>query len=831
LVVAAVIVAGAMNGLAGVPGVVRLRAAAPGAETAPVLTGPQLRAVSATLGDGSTTLTIEASDPVAYLMNQPDPFTLIIDLRNARLAGAVNNVQSRFGHVAGVTLEDGTTPDGTKSARVRVRFTGVLPYNVRSSQNIIVVEVGKGGQLATTTVAGAFAAPAVPASMPRPAGAADAAVASRLSAISAEPYAGGTVLALVGNGRLVARSVQATRESPSRIVVEFPNVTPGVPSVTELHEGPIDRVHVDIASRDPLVTRVVLDLNREASYWVQPPEDDSSEFRMVFQDAPAVADNGPTFAAQIGERRPVAPPEPMTALTLRTVAARDGAAVAAAVGSLLALPPATPVPAPAPGIVLSPAPAATRVVAPVPAPAPAGPAVPVPGSPAAAVMQLQAAGAQAPAVPEQLGRPIGQARVFTGQAVILDFQGADLRAVLRTFSEISGLNMVIDPTVQGSVDVALRDVPWDQALDIILRANRLGYVIDGTIVRIAPLTVLSDEEAQRRKLAEEQALAGELRVFTRSLSYARAEDMAPLLTRAALTSRGTVQVDARTNTLIVTDLPIALQTVGDLIATLDRAQPQVEIEARIVQTTRDFARAIGVQWGFNGRVAQDLGNTTGLAFPNQGTLTGRATGTSQGVPLGQPTDSALTAINLGVDGAANAIGLALGSVNGAVNLDLALTAMEGSGQGRLLSTPRVSTQNNVEAEITQGVQIPIQTVANNTVTVTFKDAALTLKVTPQITASDTVIMRINVENASPNFSQAINNIPPIDTQRAVTQVLVSDGQTTVIGGIYTSRQESNVDQTPGLHRIPLLGWLFKRESMNDESRELLIFITPRIIRT
>ncbi len=402
--------------------------------------------------------------------------------------------------------------------------------------------------------------------------------------------------------------------------------------------------------------------------------------------------------------------------------------------------------------------------------------------------------------------------------------------MLRTFAEISGLNIVIDPAVQGSVDVALRDVPWDQALDIILRANKLDWEADGTIIRIAPVNVLSAEKDERRKLLEAQQLSGELLVRTFMLSYAKAEDLVPLLTRAALSQRGEVQVDNRTNTIIIRDLGEKLQTVADLIGTLDRPQPQVEIEARIVQTTREFARNLGVQWGFNGRVAQDIGNNTGLAFPNTGSLSGR-TGNIQGPQTGEQNRSPVSAVNLGVEGASSAIGLALGSVNGALNLDVALSALERSGQGRLLSTPRVSTQNNVEAEITQGVQIPIQTVANNTVTVSFKDAALTLKVTPQITAANTVIMRIAVENASPDFSRAIKDIPPIDTQRAITQVLVSDGQTTVIGGIYVSREQSAEDRTPGLHRLPLLGWLFKRESLRDESRELLIFITPRIVKT
>jgi type IV pilus assembly protein PilQ len=433
---------------------------------------------------------------------------------------------------------------------------------------------------------------------------------------------------------------------------------------------------------------------------------------------------------------------------------------------------------------------------------------------------------QAPGAPGGQPEPSAdeQKSRFSGHPVSLDFQGADLRAVLRTFSEISGLNVVIDPSINGTVDVSLRDVPWDQALDIILKANKLGYFVDGTIVRIAPLTVLAEEEKQRRALADEQALAGELRVFTRPLSYARAGDLIPILTRSALSARGEVQVDPRTNTIIIRDLPSRLQSAETLLAALDLPQPQVEIEARIVQTTRDFARNIGVQWGIAGRVSPELGNTTPLAFPNNGSITGR-TGTAPQGPDGVPNG-----VNLGVANASSALGLALGSINGAVNLDVALSALERSGQGRLLSTPRVSTQNNVEAEITQGVQIPIQTVANNTVTVTFKDAALTLRVTPQITASNTVIMRVNLENAAPDYSRAINDIPPIDTQRAITTVLVADGETTVIGGIYLSREQSVQGRTPLLSRVPLLGWLFKRDEMSDESRELLIFITPRITK-
>jgi type IV pilus assembly protein PilQ len=245
-----------------------------------------------------------------------------------------------------------------------------------------------------------------------------------------------------------------------------------------------------------------------------------------------------------------------------------------------------------------------------------------------------------------------------------------------------------------------------------------------------------------------------------------------------------------------------------------------------VAPTKDFARALGIQWGFLGRVDPQLGNTTNLAFPNSGTIGGRVGG-QQGAGIIGTTP---TGVNLPVSGATSAVGLQLGSINGALNLDTQLSALEHTGNLRVLSSPRVSTQNNIEAEITQGQQIPIQTVANNTVTVTFKDAALTLKVTPQITSAGTVIMKIAVENASADFGKAVNGIPPINTQRALTQVLINDGETTVIGGIYQSTDAVKNDSTPGLNRIPLLKWLFRRDDLQNSTSELLIFITPRIMR-
>ncbi|HMD33530.1 MAG TPA: type IV pilus secretin PilQ, partial [Vicinamibacterales bacterium] len=445
---------------------------------------------------------------------------------------------------------------------------------------------------------------------------------------------------------------------------------------------------------------------------------------------------------------------------------------------------------------------------------------PVDKAPAAVKVQAPAPRAAAASVRMQ-DQPTG-GRKYSGSPISLDLQGADLRAVLRSFSEISGLNMVIDPAVNGTVDVALRDVPWDQALDIILTANKLGYVVDGTIVRIAPLGTLADEQTQKRKLDDEKALAGDLVSQSRRVSYAKASDLEPLINKQ-LSARGTFTMDPRTNTIIIRDLETRVTAVMDLISLLDLPQPQVEIEARIVQTNKNFARQLGIQWGFNGVSSPQLGNTTPFAFPNNGTLNGAAFGAgSVGIPAG-------TAVNLPVPGPSG-VHLALGSINGAFNLDATLSALESTGNGRILSTPRVTTQNNIAAEMTQGTQIPIQTSANNTVSVTFKDAALKLLVTPQITAAGTVIMLINLENSQADFSRAVQGIPPINTQRAVTSVLVADGQTTVIGGVFVTNEQTLQDRTPGLGSIPLIKWLFKRDVNNTTDQELLIFVTPRIVK-
>ncbi len=717
----------------------------------------ELRAISTRLDGARSQILIESSEPVAYVTSQPDPLTVLVDLRNVK-AGVMPPGLGPLPPVTDVRVEEAVAGDGAEVARVRVTLAYAAKHRVRSSRNVIYVEVDRG------VVPHPEEKPREGVELREARGGSAAAAASALKSVRAVDNG----IAIEADGRLVASAVEEAKDQPPRLLLDFPGVSArGVPAVTDIKRGAVERVRVGANGATPVVTRVVIDLVKRAPFRL---EEKDNELHVLFD----AGDTGTTGLAGTGGARdtsaaPVPPPT---------------------------LAPVTRAPdAPVPPMVLAAAPAAQQA----PPPPPADPS----------------------AVPSQ-GTQAAIAR-FQGDPVTLDFQGADLRSVLRTFAEISGLNIVIDPSINGAVDVSLRDVPWDQALDIILKANKLGYSVDGTVVRIAPIQILSQEEEERRKLTDAQALSGELRILTVPLSYAKADLLVGILTRSALSARGEVQVDTRTNTLIIRDLADRLQSAAELVKTLDRPQPQVEIEARIVQTTREFARAIGVQWGFTGRVDPALGNTTGLAFPNNGSIRG-------GLGTESPGGSG-TAVNLPAPAATSAVGIALGAVNGALNLDVALTALESSGRGRLLSTPRVSTQNNVEAEMTQGIQIPIQTVANNTVTVSFKDAALTLKVTPQITAANTIIMRVFLENANPQFGNEVNGIPPIDTQRAITTVLVGDGETTVIGGIYVSNETVQEGRVPLLHRVPLLGWLFKRDVDRDQSRELLIFITPRITRS
>jgi type IV pilus assembly protein PilQ len=417
---------------------------------------------------------------------------------------------------------------------------------------------------------------------------------------------------------------------------------------------------------------------------------------------------------------------------------------------------------------------------------------------------------------------------YSGEPISLKFKDADLRDVVLYLADFADLNIVFDPEVRGTVTCDLNLVPWDQALDIVLRYNRMGRTIEGNVLRIAPITVLMREDTDQRKLKESKELAGPVQVKTITLSYSKAKDVAGLL-KTKISSRGEMVVDERTNTLIVSDVKDKLDLLEKLISVLDTPTPQVSIEARIIEASATFIRNLGIQWGYQGIVDPFYGNQTSLKFPHKiladGALIPQGIVTKGiGGPLGG------YAINLPAPAFSTAVGFSFANILDTFRLDVALSALETSGNGRIISSPKVTTQNNQPAEIIQGRQIPVQTVANFTVTTRYVNAALELRATPQITAEGTIIMMVEIQNNAADFANLVNGIPPITTQSAKTTVMVPDGGTTVIGGIYRTEDSVTRDTVPFLGKIPILGNLFRNFARTKQNRELLIFITPRIIK-
>ncbi len=417
---------------------------------------------------------------------------------------------------------------------------------------------------------------------------------------------------------------------------------------------------------------------------------------------------------------------------------------------------------------------------------------------------------------------------YSGEIISLKFKDADLRDVILFLADFAGLNVIFDPEVRGTITLNLQDVPWDQALEIILKQHKLGKVIEGNVLRIAPVDVLSREDEEVRRLKESKELAGPMQVKTITLSYSKARDVQNLL-KSKLSKSGEIVIDERTNTLIISEVKDRMELLEKLISVLDTPTPQVSIEARIVEATSTFIRNLGIQWGYKGIVDPFYGNQTAIQFPNKILADGSMI--PQGIVtkgIGGPLGG--YAINLPAPAFNTALGFSFANVLDTFRLDVALSGLETSGQGRIISSPKVTTQNNQPAEIVQGRQIPVQTVANFTVTTRYVNAALELRATPQITAEGTIIMNIEIQNNAADFANLVNGIPPITTQSAKTTVMVPDGGTTVIGGIYRTEDSITRDRVPYLHSIPILGNLFRSFARTRQNRELLIFITPRIIK-
>jgi type IV pilus secretin PilQ/predicted competence protein len=431
-------------------------------------------------------------------------------------------------------------------------------------------------------------------------------------------------------------------------------------------------------------------------------------------------------------------------------------------------------------------------------------------------------------------KPAVNGAKYTGEPISVNLKDVDLKDFFRLIHEISGLNVVLDPMIHGNLTIVLDDVPWDQALDIVLKDNELSRQLDGNVLRIATVETLRKEAEGRRAQIDAEALAVDKVSITRFLSYAHAKDVL-LPVKKFLSQRGDVVADERTNSLIVSDIPSVLPQIDRIIQQLDRKTQEVEIEARVVAATRSFARDIGVQLGFG------WGNgTTGIGGAPGATGTGASPITVNGLnPLypimagGSATSGTNIPLfsNLGATGPTS--GLSLVNATNNMQLDMILTMAESRGLLKVLSRPRVVTQNNIQAVVKQGVQIPIVTAAQlgGPPTSTYVSAFLRLTVTPQITSEGTIFLNVDVENTLPNFGVTNDGNPELITQQATTQVLVTDGGTVVIGGVIQTQNSLAIQQVPLLGDIPYLGNLFKHRTVTTSNQELIFFITPRIIQT
>jgi type IV pilus assembly protein PilQ len=425
-----------------------------------------------------------------------------------------------------------------------------------------------------------------------------------------------------------------------------------------------------------------------------------------------------------------------------------------------------------------------------------------------------------PTVPAS-GEGAGQ-KIYTGKKITLDFKDADIGNILRLFAEVSDLNIIASGDVRGTVTIRLVDVPWDQAFDIVLEANNLGAERIGNVVRIVPLERLSAERKVRAEATKAREDIEPLVTEVIPINYGKVKDIGETGIKPVMSSRGKVVVDERTNTLIVTDIRSNVERAKLLVRTLDAQTPQVLIQAQIIEANLDFSRELGIQWG--GAFIETGKSTLGSAKGASGGITAPGTSTGSG-DLAVNLPAAVTS------GAGGAVQFALANLTNTKYLQVRISALESTGQGRIISSPRLTTLDNTEASIEQGLRIPYpKQTAEGTVSVDFIEANLKLTVTPHVTADGYIRMEIDVKKDTPDTSITVEGTPSIDKKEVKTEVLVKDGEVVVIGGIYTYTKTTSTDAVPFMYKIPLLGWLFQKRAKADNKRELLVFIAPTIVQ-
>jgi type IV pilus assembly protein PilQ len=776
----------------------------------------QLTGVAVQAKGNTSTVTIRANGAFTHTEYRPTENLLLVDLTGVSAAKLDNQSRTLQGMpgVEGYRVTGYKGASGSNTTRVELTLAASAIVNVHESKDALAVQVSSDAPAAAAAPVESSihaAAVAAPAAASRPV---------QIRSVNVVRGSHGLQVEVAATGAITPKVMKLT--APDRIVIDVANAVPmRALRTVAVHEADVKSIRTAKYSVNPPATRIVVDLNRP------------QEFEVTTKG------NHATIALNA----PVAP-----ASTVAAVAAPAPSA------------PATQQVASAAPVVMEPTvttrPATSADIAPAPEATPSERAATaaakftstqneVPLTNVNATMKTQPA--LTPAVmqaamsaPANQGTPAQGSTGctgsrFTGEPISVNLKDVDLRDFFRLIHEISGLNVILDPKITGTLTLVLDDVPWDQALYIVMKNNSLDCQLEGNVLRIAATATLKKEADDRRAQIEAQALAVDPVTITRYLSYAVAKDIVPTI-KGFLSARGTIMADERSNSLVISDIPNVMPQVDRLIRELDRKTQEVEIEARVVAATRQFARDIGTQLAFGwGNRASSVGGVTSvgqspiLNAPVPGVIQiGTPSLTSPAPPVSIPFFS-----NLGV-GVPNS-GISFTNEGANYRLDFILTAAESRGLIKILSRPRIVTQNNIQAVVRQGQRIPVVTAAQlgGPPTVTYVDAFLRLTVKPQITAENTIFLNVDVENTVPDFSRvtATQLNPVLITQQATTQVLVTDGGTVVIGGVIQTQSNVAIQQVPLLGSIPVLGNLFKRRGVSTSTQELIFFLTPKIIQT
>jgi type IV pilus assembly protein PilQ len=760
--------------------------------------------------EGKTEIDIEGSQPILEYTHYQltDPLRLVVDISDASIGSFKDIIKVGSGAVTDITPEQ-----KDNVARLEIGLSQSVETTVYQSSGKLIIEFNKPQETeaAQETVTSAVTSSVTPSTMetetvtsavtpsvpappetetavsaatpsvtppPQPELAtqeqaapehAEAATATIVKSVKATAGKNGVKIVITANGSM---NPNAFMVEGKKLVVDIPGVRSKVrPSVIPVRKGGLDKVRVGQHAEPDKKVRIVMDLTKPLVYTVTPV---GNTLIIAMSAAPAVKpeEKIPQETAPTAEPEKVQPEEQA---------------------------------------VTAPQPQPQEEVTTAPVPAPEERKAPRKKTPIAAESPL-----------------VLSAGKYTGRKISLDLQDADLVNVMRLFAEVANLNIILAPDVRGKVTVRMVNIPWDQAMDIILKMNGLGFILEDNVLRIASIGALTKEEEDELRNKETKKKTEDLITRIVPINYSTASVIEGTI-KKSLSPRGETVTDARTNTLIVKDISRNVDEVVSLIKLLDKPTRQIMIEARIVQANTNFSRQIGVQWGGNANASAAYGNPTGLIFPNSIMATGA---TAMG-----PTQSGNGNYVVNMPAAASsttgggAISFAFGSINKALNLDLALSALESTGEGKIISSPRVSALDNKEAKITQGVSIPFSTTSAGGTQIQFIDANLALTVTPHATPDNKIFMKISATKNAPDTSLlGASGQPSIDKAEATTEILLADGETAVIGGILIIDKNVSFTKVPFFGDLPLIGWLFRNKTDTDTKQELLIFVTPRIVK-